>query len=108
METETETQTSQNINLALNFINTNRNQILKIYENHNNKDGAGIIVLTLLDDEPSKRIDVSYITNEHIPEELLNKILKRIEANTALNKHIIYIYLITPLEETLVELETRI
>ena len=90
--------------IALTFINTNKINLVKIYMQHFSTDGDGILLINLFEVEIKKNVDVSYIKNEILDADLLEKINERKTQN---DSNIIYLLLITPLEEKIIEIDIR-
>jgi len=85
-------------NVMIQFMNNHKKDIARIYHTHAEQDGAGLIVLDL----QSNNVDIIFVKKEAIPEHILNEINK-LENTT----NVIYIYMITPCEERLVEVDFR-
>lgn len=90
--------------LMLNFIDKNKQEIAKIYQIHAEQDGSGIIVLDYIEQDDKYNINVIFVKRDVLPNEILSKVNDRSKEN---NSHIIYIYMITPFEEQLIELDFR-
>jgi hypothetical protein len=91
-------------NMSLNFIGTNRFEIIKIYMQHLKQDGPGMLYINLIDTDCIKRVDVSFVKEEVISLEILENVNKRKEKNS---DNIIYLLLITPCEDNIIELDIR-
>lgn len=91
-------------NIALKFINNNKSNLISIYVKHFQTDGDGILLLNMFEIEEKQNVDVSYIKNEIIDKDLLEKINERKINN---NENIIYLLLITPIEEKIIEIDIR-
>jgi hypothetical protein len=91
-------------NIALNFIKNNRNSIAQIYINHFKEDGLGIILIDIIEIETTQKIDVSFVKFEALPIDLAKKIGERAEKNS---NDIMYMYMMTPCEEKIVEMDIR-
>jgi hypothetical protein len=90
--------------IALTFISTNKINLINIYMQHFTNDGDGILLINLFEIEIKKNVDVSYIKNEILDTDLLEKINERKTKN---DSNIIYLLLITPLEEKIIEIDIR-
>lgn len=90
--------------MSLNFINGNKLDLIKIYITHLKDDGPGMLFISIIDIENVKRVDVSFVHEEVISLEILDKVNLRREKNTA---NVIYALLITPCEDNIVELDIR-
>ncbi len=91
-------------NIALKFINNNKSNLISIYVKHFQTDGDGILLLNMLDIETKNNVDVSFVKSEIIDKDLLEKINERKLQN---NENIIYLLLITPIEEKIIEIDIR-
>lgn len=97
-------------NVALGFIDAHKKDLVSIYMKHtkNNdipeEERNGVLGINLLEIEERKNIDVALLPLKILPLELTNTILERQQIN---NEHIIYILIITPLEEKLIEIDIR-
>ena len=89
-------------NIILNFVDKNKGEIAKIYQTHVEQDGTGMIVLDFIEQESN--INVIFVKKEAIPENILEKINERSLQN---HSSVIYMYMITPFEEQLIELDFR-
>ena len=90
-------------NIAVSFINNNKANLVSIYLEHSKTDGDGILLINMIDIETKKNVDVSYVKNEIIDNDLIEKINERKSHNNNLN--IIYLLLITPIEEQIIEID---
>ena len=90
--------------LALKFIETNRLQLINIYLQHSKTDGAGILLINFSELESKSNVDVSYINNEILDADIVEKINERKLQN---DENIIYFFLITPIEEKIIEIDIR-
>jgi hypothetical protein len=90
--------------MSLNFINSNKLELIKIYITHLKEDGPGMLFISLIDNENVKRVDVSFVKEEVISLEILDKVNLRKEKN---NTNIIYALLIAPCEDNIIELDIR-
>lgn len=92
-------------NIILNFVDKNKTEIAKIYQTHAEQDGAGMIVLDYVEQENGEtNINVIFVKKEAIPENILEKINERSLQN---HSNVIYMYMITPFEEQLIEMDFR-
>lgn len=101
--------------MVINFMNSNKGEIKKIYMSHFEKDGLGLLVISLLESSTTQKtqsntkfnVDVMYVKNKAVPSELMCKIneckSQSKAANTA-DDNTIYILMCTPAEEQIVEL----
>jgi len=109
---EEETQLMEQImhyrNVALTFINKNKQELVQIYLQHIKtapvEDRDGVLGINLNEIIEKNNIDVAFIPARILPIELVNKILARQKEN---NENIIYFLLITPLEEQILEVDIR-
>ena len=90
--------------IAINFIQKNRNNIGQIYINHFKEVGLGIIFIDITQIDTSQKIDVAFVKFEALDLELANKIAERSLNNT---NDIMYMYMITPCEQKIVEMDIR-
>jgi len=95
-------------NVALTFINKNKQELVQIYLQHIKtapvEDRDGVLGINLNEIIEKNNIDVAFIPARILPIELVNKILARQKEN---NENIIYFLLITPLEEQILEVDIR-
>ena len=95
-------------NVALTFINKNKQDLVQIYLQHIKtapiEDREGVLGINLNEINEKNNIDVAFIPARILPIELANKILERQKEN---NENIIYFLLITPLEEQILEVDIR-
>jgi hypothetical protein len=109
---EEETQLMEQImhyrNVALTFINKNKQELVQIYLQHIKtapvEDREGVLGINLTEIKEKNNIDVAFIPARILPIELVSKILARQKEN---NENIIYFLLITPLEEQILEVDIR-
>ena len=109
---EEETQLMEQIihyrNVALTFINKNKQDLVQIYLQHiktsSIEDREGVLGINLTEIKEKNNIDVAFIPARILPIELVNKILARQKEN---DENIIYFLLITPLEEQILEVDIR-
>ena len=71
----------------LNFLQSNYQELIQIYITERKGKGDGILMITQMDNE---KVNVNYLTNDIIPEQLLLDINNRRETN---KNSIIYFYL---------------
>jgi len=92
--------------LSLKFIDTNKIDLIRIYMQHSKVDGDGVLGINFeeVDGEFKGNVDVSYIPFTILPLVLVDKVKERKLEN---NDNIIYILLITPVEETIIEIDIR-
>lgn len=96
-------------NLALTFINNNKNNLIKIYtQNFTNsledeKDAILLIDLSKIH-EQQNNINVAYLPVKYLEAEIALKIEDRKKEN---NDNIIYFLLVTPLEQQIIEIDIR-
>jgi len=90
-------------NIALKFISNNKSNLIHIYLEHSQKDGNGIIMINMIDIEKTQNVDVSYVKNEIVDSDLLDKINERKSHNN--DDNIIYLLLLTPVEEKIIEID---
>ncbi len=100
----TEEQINKYRNLALGFIQNNKIDLARIYLRHKQTDGDGVLGVNLEEVEEKQNIDVSYIPMNILPEAYVAIVNERKGAN---NENIIYILLITPAEEKILEMDIR-
>ena len=91
-------------NMAVKFIETNKTNLINIYLQHYKTDGAGILLINFHEVELKSNVDVSYINNEILDADILEKINERKIHN---DDNIIYFFLITPVEEKIIEIDIR-
>jgi len=90
--------------ISLKFIETNRNNLIKIYLEHSKTDGYGIMVINFSEVELKSNANVSYIPMEILDSDIVEKINERKQNN---DDNIIYFFLITPVEEKIIEIDIR-
>ena len=90
--------------LSLKFIETNRVDLIRIYSQHYATDGDGILAINFLEFELKNKIDVSYIPITILALDIIENIKLRKEVN---NENIIYLFLQTPFEEQIIEIDIR-
>jgi hypothetical protein len=90
--------------IAVNFINNNKNNLIRIYMQHFTTDGEGILLIDLFEIETKKNVDVSFVKIEILDNDLLEKINERKTQN---DNNIIYLLLVTPVEEKIIEIDIR-
>lgn len=90
-------------NIALKFISNNKSNLIRIYLEHSQKDGNGILMINMSEIEKTQNVDVSYVKNEIVDNDLLEKINERKSHNN--NDDIIYLLLVTPVEEKIIEID---
>lgn len=91
-------------NMAVKFIETNKTNLINIYLQHYKTDGAGILLINFPEVELKSNVDVSYINNKILDADILEKINERKINN---DDNIIYFFLITPVEEKIIEIDIR-
>ena len=91
-------------NMSVRFIETNRIDLVRIYRQHLEKDGSGILAINFSEVEEKKNVDVTYILLEILPVDMVEKINERKQQN---DSNIIYFLLITPFEEKIIEIDIR-
>ena len=91
-------------NMSVRFIETNRIDLVRIYRQHLEKDGAGILAINFSEVAEKKNVDVTYILLEILPVDMVEKINERKQQN---DSNIIYFLLITPFEEKIIEINIR-
>jgi len=91
-------------NMSVRFIETNRIDLVRIYRQHLEKDGAGILAINFSEVAEKKNVDVTYILLEILPIDMVEKINERKQQN---DSNIIYFLLITPFEEKIIEIDIR-
>lgn len=104
MSNFTDEQSTKYRNIILNFLDKNKQEISKIYQTHAEQDGAGMIVLDYIEQNSETNINVIFVKKEAIPDNILEKINERSLQN---HTSVIYIYMITPCEEQLIEIDFR-
>ena len=90
--------------IAVKFIENNRNKLISIYLQHSKTDGDGILVINLFEVESKSNVDVSFVNNEILDIDIIEKINERKTQN---DDNIIYFLLITPFEEKIIEIDIR-
>jgi hypothetical protein len=91
-------------NIAVNFINNNKTNLVRIYMQHFTTDGDGILLIDLFEIETKKNVDVSFVKIEILDNDLLERINERKSQN---DNNIIYLLLVTPAEEKIIEIDIR-
>jgi hypothetical protein len=91
-------------NISVNFINNNKNELVKIYLQHNKSDGKGVLGINLENIETTQKIDVAYIPEHILTSFIIHTLNERSIVN---NENIIYFLLITPFEEQIIEIDIR-
>ena len=91
-------------NIAVQFINNNKTNLIRIYMQHFTTDGDGILLINLFEIDTKKNVDVSFVKNEILDNDLLEKINERKTHN---DNNIIYLLLVTPVEEKIIEIDIR-
>ena len=91
-------------NMSVRFIETNRIDLVRIYRQHLEKDGSGILAINFSEVAEKKNVDVTYILLEILPIDMVEKINERKQQN---DSNIIYFLLITPFEEKIIEIDIR-
>lgn len=94
--------------MALQFINYNKQNLISIYLKHSKgtdeNEGEGILIISLNEFDKTNKVDVSFISVKLLSDELLAEINKCKENN---NENIIYFVLITPYEDKIIEIDMR-
>ena len=94
--------------MALQFINYNKQNLISIYLKHSKgteeNEGDGILIINFTEFDKTNKIDVSFISIKLLSDELLAEINKCKENN---NENIIYFLLITPYEDKIIEIDIR-
>ena len=90
--------------LSLKFIENNKNNLIKIYLEHSKTDGYGIMVINFSEVELKSNANVSYIPIEILDSDIAEKINERKQNN---DDNIIYFFLITPVEEKIIEIDIK-
>jgi len=91
--------------MSLKFIETNRNNLIKIYLEHSKIDGYGVMLINFSEVELKSNANVSYIPIEYLDADITEKINERKINNN--DDNIIYFFLITPVEEKIIEIDIR-
>ena len=91
-------------NIAVKFINNNKSNLIRIYMQHFTTDGDGILLINLFEIDTKNNVDVSFVKNEILDNDLLDKINERKTHN---DNNIIYLLLVTPVEEKIIEIDIR-
>ena len=96
------------ISLALKFIETNKKGLIEIYLKHSRgtgeNEGEGMLVINLREVDFKQNVEVSFLPYKFAPEELVKQIA---ELKLKNNDYIIYLMLITPFEQQLIEVDVR-
>ena len=97
--------------MTVKFIENNRIELFRIYLQHSklsnnvdNVDNSGILVINFFEVESKNKVDVSYVPMNILDIDIVEKINERKENN---DENIIYIFLITPYEEKIIEIDIR-
>ena len=94
--------------MTVQFINTNKENLVSIYTKHSKgneeNEGEGILLINFNEYEKTKNIDVSFIALKLLSDELINEINKY-KANN--NKNIIYFLVMTPYEDKIIEIDIK-
>ena len=94
--------------MTVQFINTNKNNLVSIYTKHSKgneeNEGEGILLINFNEYEKTKNIDVSFIALKLLSDELINEINKY-KANY--NENIIYFLVMTPYEDKIIEIDIK-
>jgi len=91
-------------NMAVKFIETNKTNLINIYLQHYKTDGLGILLINFPEVELKSNVDVSYINNKILDADIIEKIN---ECKIHNDDNIIYFFLITPVEEKIIEIDIR-
>ena len=101
-------QADKFISLALKFIETNKKGLIEIYLKHSRgtgeNEGEGMLVINLREVDLKQNVEVSFLPYKFAPEELVKQIADLKLKN---NDYIIYLMLITPFEQQLIEVDVR-
>jgi hypothetical protein len=89
---------------ALKFIENNKNDLYKIYLEHSKTDIYGILLINISEVELKNNVNVSYVPIDILDIDIAEKINERKIQN---DDNIIYIFLITPVEEQIIEIDIR-
>tara|TARA_B110000305_G_C19056529_1_gene455098 strand:- start:255 stop:584 length:330 start_codon:yes stop_codon:yes gene_type:complete len=94
--------------MTVQFINTNKENLVSIYTKHSKgneeNEGEGILLINFNEYEKTKNIDVSFIALKLLSDELINEINKY-KANN--NENIIYFLVMTPYEDKIIEIDIK-
>ena len=94
--------------MTVQFINTNKDNLVSIYTKHSKgneeNEGEGILLINFNEYEKTKNIDVSFIALKLLSDELINEINKY-KANN--NENIIYFLVMTPYEDKIIEIDIK-
>jgi hypothetical protein len=94
--------------MSIQFINTNKQNLVNIYLKHTNgseeNEGEGILLINFNDFEKLNKIDVSFISIKLLSDDFMNEINKCKENN---DENIIYFLLMTPYEDKIIEIDIR-
>jgi multidrug efflux pump subunit AcrA (membrane-fusion protein) len=105
---QSQSQADKFISLALNFIETNKKGLIEIYLKHSRgtgeNEGEGMLVINLREVDLKQNVEVSFLPYKFAPEELVKQIA---ELKLKNNDYIIYLMLITPFEQQLIEVDVR-
>ena len=91
-------------NVSLRFIETNKNNLINIYLQHSKEDSEGVLVINISDFESNNKVEVSFVPLDILTKQFADKISERKLHN---DSNIIYLFLITPVEEQIVEIDIR-
>ena len=95
--------------ISLKFIELNKSNLINIYLKHLNgteeNEGEGVLFINLNEYEKNKKIDVSFVVLNILSDELIKKLDECKEKN---DEYIIYFILITPYEEKIIEIDSKI
>ena len=90
--------------ISLKFIENNRIELIKIYSQHLQTEGDGILAINFTEIDSKNKVDVSYIPLTILALDIIENINKRKEINS---ENIIYFFLQTPVEEKIIEIDAR-
>jgi len=90
--------------ISLKFIENNRIELIKIYSQHLQTEGDGILAINFTEIDSKNKVDVSYIPLTILALDIIENINKRKEINS---ETIIYFFLQTPVEEKIIEIDAR-
>lgn len=91
------------MSVLLNFVNSNKRQLVQIYVKERQTTGEDGLLWIL--ETPDKQAKVSYMVNSDLPEALIEEIEKLKENNNS--DSIIYFYICDPLMAQIIQIDLR-
>jgi len=95
-------------NITITFINQYKKDLVSIFLQHSreasDEDRVGVLGINLLGFDETGKVDVAYLPVRILGDETRSRIQERLTENDI---HVIYLLMITPLEEQIIELDIR-